>query len=1434
MTRFPEILNQMQHCEESRVEQIGHLLTESCQLHADIIPHITESLTTMVSSCNNINPVEDSALLMEERTNNPYPSDHQFIEYGCKPQPTSSFGQHNQSIRKKREKKKTKIWGRMVASDTAVHACYTVSQEPTETSKQPIRTRYLGHMTGDQPIRDQYFLFRSVPALSQSNSKNAKDVCKTCVRVVDRDGYQHLPPEKRKKAFKKKIKEIQFLKKTSKTSKTSKCSPWIFIEKSFLKISKLKSYCKNDLENFSIYFPLKPYKPSKKHLIEPNQTEISIISWFIVFEVFEVDFENFKNFSRPPPLLNHGICRTRSIDVTNVVRNRPNQEILVPDWLITSQRDLINSAEADPVVDNGGETEFGVVPASPGAESNTNEFNTMNSYYEMPDQPPPVPPTPEGGQLCSVLYDYTAQHDDELDIYQGEFLFIMEDNGTGWVKAQRNDNEKGLIPGNYIEMMASSLDSSGCSPGSFRCHRLHSSRNSQKVPLPNLDERPESSYSPNWEPRHVRDSQALYGGTIPHSQIELNLRMGYGAAIQCLGTQLSARQCAQIGSAAPDSMASDPKRISGYQYVTGSRSWRSPWKRKERRWRRRITSENLTVWQVMKEKEISLDNKNLGQTLMEAEMLLTKHKTFMEDLEKHEPTYQVAGPLLLVRGSPLSLSLTHSLTLIVVVCSIKSCYVQTAVITWQIKRMICSRSWRSPWKRKERRWRRRITSENLTVWQVMKEKEISLDNKNLGQTLMEAEMLLTKHKTFMEDLEKHEPTYQVCYHGRGCRWLVLCCWSAVVLSLSLSLTLSLSLSLSLIQRECETKLNLIDNLHPTLVTQFPLHCGHAKTCLTFAMPYRGVTSSVRIAMSLPSSHSLTRTSHSNVFDRHMIGEKDGKEERYKHWPDPILNSFKYLPGHPGCMAMEIFLSSTLQIMRRAQQQDHVPRLATTVGRRRFRHAVRRVSTMNLNVGSASSMSAYSSVTDLTQLERLDHLLPKVARHPFCALNRPNQEILVPDWLKTMEQQFSTAECFVKQSFNPQKHNTVGPRFTGMLGERILPGKSGCPVYRGQIAVNFLYRGNFILPVNRGSGKSGPGKSGSDCISLASDPDLVTSSGEMVLVTKSGWPLNRGVTKSGSDYILVIAFYYLPSFSLRSSSPVIVRTYNKFVFDRLYDRNRSAVSRFKKKCIQPTNRTPTRDELRKASFLPHVFLLSRETSTCVYKRAHKAGFGANKRQRSGPRFANSGTAGTREKMRTVLKTRVRAEKDTIGIEALSRVLRKSVYSPQIGHPLADMAMKSLFKRKVTSLMLQVRRNSQSGMSSSTNADDEPKGPQIVYENTFQLSPKDSQKFPTKKAEDIIKNTFLTHLLDSKYSSDNCKNLTAQITETVKTQVKAELGSNNRYKVVVLVIIGSNQGQGARVASRCLWYPQYDRHVVIEYCWEIPSANIFTEGFKHKMY
>eukprot|EP00116_Pleurobrachia_bachei_P005007 sb/3465269/ len=58
----------------------------------------------------------------------------------------------------------------------------TVYQEPTETSDQPIRTRYLGHVTGHQPIRDQYFLIRSVPVCCPTYS-----LLRVCSPTSNRD-----------------------------------------------------------------------------------------------------------------------------------------------------------------------------------------------------------------------------------------------------------------------------------------------------------------------------------------------------------------------------------------------------------------------------------------------------------------------------------------------------------------------------------------------------------------------------------------------------------------------------------------------------------------------------------------------------------------------------------------------------------------------------------------------------------------------------------------------------------------------------------------------------------------------------------------------------------------------------------------------------------------------------------------------------------------------------------------------------------------------------------------------------------------------------------------------------------------------------------------------------------------------------------------------
>eukprot|EP00116_Pleurobrachia_bachei_P013906 sb/3474168/ len=84
--------------------------------------------------------------------------------------------------RKHKERKRTGKW------------VIPYHQEPTETSKQPIRTRYLDHVTGYQPISDQYFLV-SVGSCLPSSSACTISVSTLSSSVSPRS--KHTPGEKR-------------------------------------------------------------------------------------------------------------------------------------------------------------------------------------------------------------------------------------------------------------------------------------------------------------------------------------------------------------------------------------------------------------------------------------------------------------------------------------------------------------------------------------------------------------------------------------------------------------------------------------------------------------------------------------------------------------------------------------------------------------------------------------------------------------------------------------------------------------------------------------------------------------------------------------------------------------------------------------------------------------------------------------------------------------------------------------------------------------------------------------------------------------------------------------------------------------------------------------------------------------------------------------
>lgn len=94
---------------------------------------------------------------------------------------------------------------------------------------------------------------------------------------------------------------------------------------------------------------------------------------------------------------------------------------------------------------------------------------------------------------------------------------------------------------------------------------------------------------------------------------------------------------------------------------------------------------------------------------------------------------------------------------------------------------------------------------------------------------------------------------------------------------------------------------------------------------------------------------------------------------------------------------------------------------------------------------------------------------------------------------------------------------------------------------------------------------------------------------------------------------------------------------------------------------------------------------------------------------------------------------------------------------------------------------------------------------MQENTYKMEP--DEFFLTGKARVIIRDVLEAHLKAKSYIAEESKRLSVEISEEIKRKVKAE-APVERYKLVCVVWIGQQLGQGVHISSRCLWNASFD--------------------------
>lgn len=108
---------------------------------------------------------------------------------------------------------------------------------------------------------------------------------------------------------------------------------------------------------------------------------------------------------------------------------------------------------------NGVSVHFATTPPSIISPREQDAESEAEDYISARDDRPKG----DGNAWATVLYDFTADGDDELSVQEGDRLIVLERDSDDWWKVRDSLGHEGVVPASYVELEESKV-SHDCTP----------------------------------------------------------------------------------------------------------------------------------------------------------------------------------------------------------------------------------------------------------------------------------------------------------------------------------------------------------------------------------------------------------------------------------------------------------------------------------------------------------------------------------------------------------------------------------------------------------------------------------------------------------------------------------------------------------------------------------------------------------------------------------------------------------------------------------------------------------------------------------------------------------------------------------------------------------------------------------------------------------